>query len=93
MSEKRKTDSLGREMVRYSVQGGANEIDTTRARQVLGYTYPIDLVPGDRRLSDALVRDFCTLLVQHGYPVPQPGRDDKRMRRVLFSMLYRQDVE
>lgn len=93
MTAKRITDRNGVTQVRYTVQAHAHEGNTEAARELLGYTYPIDLVPGDRRLSEALVRDLCRLLVTHGFPAPQPGRDVKRMRRVLLAMIYRQDVE
>lgn len=87
------TDRNGVVQVRYTVQAQAHEGNTEEARKRLGYTYPLDLVPGDRRISAELVRDFCKLLVKHGFPEPQRGRDRKRMQRVLFAMIYRQDMQ
>lgn len=92
MTAKRTTDRNGVTQVRYTVQEHAHEGNTEAARAMLGYTYPIDLVPGDLRLSEELIDELCGLLVAHGYPKPQPGRDYKRLARALFAGIYRPDT-
>lgn len=88
MAARKTNDKYGREVTRFDVQGGRNAPDLVRAREVLGYTYPIDQLPG-ARVTDALLVEIAAVLERHGYPPLQPGRDVERLAKTLYRFLYR----
>ena len=60
-----------------------------RARDVLGYTYPIDRRDADDRFSTALLHEIAEALENRGYPELRPGRDMFRLMQALAWFLYR----
>lgn len=88
MTAERRTDRHGRPITRFGAQGGHNAVDLTRQRQVLGYTYPIDQLPGEK-VSEAVVSEVAAVLERHGYPPLLPGRDVERLTKTLYRFLYR----
>lgn len=60
-----------------------------RARDVLGYTYPIDRTNGDDRFATALLHEIADVLERRGYPELRPGRDMFRLMQALAWFLYR----
>lgn len=88
MAARKTNDRHGREVTRFDAQGGRNAVDLTNARKVLGYTYPIDQLPGDR-VSDELVTEIADVLLRHGYPPVMPGKDVERLTKTLYRFLYR----
>ena len=63
-----------------------------RARDILGYTYPIDRRDGDDRFSTALLHEIAEVLERRGYPDLQPGRDMFRLMQALAWFLYRRGI-
>lgn len=61
------------------------------ARQVQGFTYPIDRKKTDRRFSNGLLNEVAEVFERHGFPEIQPGRDMYRLMVALYGFTYRRE--
>lgn len=71
-----------------SADGTGPHASQVLRRALAARAYPLPDTGDDSRFCFGLIADLADVLVDHGYPHPQP-RDLVHLMQVLFSFLYR----